>query len=197
MIATCLRCAAVGIVATLPMNIAMELMRRALPRREQYPLPPRQITEQFVESIGADDLSETQTQALTAVSHFAYGGAAGGLYGTLVSQGLPANATTGVIFGLGVWSGSYLGWLPAMHVLTPATEHPARRNALMITAHVVWGAALGMLTQRWLSKRPQYPSVSHPPHPARMPWQHSSNLVPMDRDRLMIVPGKRNRSPKI
>ncbi|MBL8829099.1 MAG: DUF1440 domain-containing protein [Planctomycetaceae bacterium] len=197
MIATCLRSAAAGLIATLPMTIAMVLMRRALPRREQYPLPPRQITEQFVESVGATDLNETQTQALTAFAHFGYGGAAGGVYGTLVEQGLPANAATGVIFGLGVWSGSYLGLLPALHVLSPATEHPARRNALMIAAHVVWGGALGMLTERWNSKRHNYPPVTHPPHKPRLPWQRASSLQLMNRDRLTIVPGSIDPLPHI
>lgn len=32
--------------------------------------------------------------------------------------------------------------------LPPATKHPARRNALMIAAHVVFGAALGLLVER-------------------------------------------------
>ena len=47
-----------------------------------------------------------------------------------------------------VWVASYLGLLPAMRILTPATEHPARRNALMISAHVIWGACLGVLLER-------------------------------------------------
>ena len=34
----------------------------------------------------------------------------------------------------------------ALAILRPATDYPARRNALMITAHVIWGAALGVLT---------------------------------------------------
>ena len=31
------------------------------------------------------------------------------------------------------------GWIPALNLLEPATEHPARRNALMIAVHLVWG----------------------------------------------------------
>jgi hypothetical protein len=34
-----------------------------------------------------------------------------------------------------------MGWIPAVGTLEPATEHPPRRNALMIAAHLVWGAA--------------------------------------------------------
>jgi hypothetical protein len=36
-------------------------------------------------------------------------------------------------------------------ILRPATEHPARRNALMIGAHVVWGVALGLIVEQLLS----------------------------------------------
>jgi len=42
-----------------------------------------------------------------------------------------------------VWGGSYLGLLPSLGILRPATDHPAQRNALMIAAHLVWGATLG------------------------------------------------------
>ena len=34
-----------------------------------------------------------------------------------------------------------MGWVPALNLLEPATEHPARRNALMIAVHLVWGAS--------------------------------------------------------
>ena len=32
-----------------------------------------------------------------------------------------------------------MGWIPAFGMLKPATGHPARRNAVMIAAHFVWG----------------------------------------------------------
>jgi putative membrane protein len=51
----------------------------------------------------------------------------------------------GSLFGLIVWSGSYLGLLPGLEILSPATRHPAGRNALMIIAHIVWGSTLGVL----------------------------------------------------
>ncbi|MCA1636528.1 MAG: hypothetical protein LC802_23280 [Acidobacteria bacterium] len=48
---------------------------------------------------------------------------------------------------MAVWAGSYLGWLPAAGILRPATEHPPRRTALMIAAHVVWGVAAGLVVE--------------------------------------------------
>jgi hypothetical protein len=59
----------------------------------------------------------------------------------------------GVGFGLAVWAGSYLGWLPAAGIISPATEHPARRNALMIAAHAVWGAGVGVAVERLSERR--------------------------------------------
>ena len=137
-----------GLAATAPMTLAMKLMHAALPRHEQYPLPPRQVTEGMAEKAGLNEhLDEEERAAATWASHFAYGTACGALYGAL-SEGLDSldvpPALAGVGFGLAVWAGSYLGWLPAAGIISPATEHPPRRNALMIAAHVVWGATAGL-----------------------------------------------------
>lgn len=134
-----------GFIATAPMTAAMEAMHRQLPWYEQYPLPPREITEKMAEEAGMDDnLDEEEQVEATLVNHFAYGAACGTVYG-MMARHLPGPPVAhGIGFGLVVWTGSYLGLLPALGILKPATEHPARRNALMIAAHVVWGAAAGM-----------------------------------------------------
>jgi len=134
-----------GIVATGPMTVAMILMHRRLPRHERYPLPPREITMKLARDAGVqDELSETSRSALTLVSHFAYGAACGGVYGAAVDRVPGPAALKGAAMGLLVWGASYLGWLPAAGVLTPATEHPGRRNSLMIAAHLVWGVVLAV-----------------------------------------------------
>jgi hypothetical protein len=43
--------------------------------------------------------------------------------------------------------------VPALGILKPASEHPARRNAVMITAHVVWGAATALALRELLFAR--------------------------------------------
>ena len=141
-----------GLAATAPMTLAMKLMHASLPRHEQYPLPPRQVTEGMAEKAGVNEhLDEDEREAATWASHFAYGAACGALYGAL-SEGLEGldvpPALAGMGFGVAVWAGSYLGWLPAAGIISPATEHPPRRNALMISAHVVWGATAGMLVDK-------------------------------------------------
>jgi hypothetical protein len=135
-----------GLAATAPMTLAMKLMHEQLPREERYPLPPRLVTEGVAEKAGVNEhLDEEGRKAATWASHFAYGAGCGALYGALsgeVADRSPVLA--GVGFGVAVWAGSYLGWLPAAGIIAPATEHPARRNALMIAAHVVWGATAGL-----------------------------------------------------
>src|SRR5512135_2035052 len=105
--------AVAGLVATVAMTAAMEAMFRALPRRERYPLPPREITQDLTGKAGiAGALDEREHQALAQAAP------------------LPP-AAGGIGYGLAVWAASYLGWIPASGILRPATEHPARRNALM------------------------------------------------------------------
>lgn len=136
--------AVAGVAATVPMTVAMELMHKALPEREKYPLPPRTITMKAAEAVDVkDEMNETERTTLTLVSHFAYGATCGALYAPLKRRILLAPPIAGACYGLAVWIGSYLGLLPALGVLKPATEHPVRRTALMIAAHLIWGAVLG------------------------------------------------------
>lgn len=132
-----------GVVATGPMTVAMVLWHRRLPARDRYPLPPREITHRAVEQVAEPrDVDPAVESALTWLAHFGYGGATGALYAG-AARYLPGGpATRGPLFGLVVWSVSYLGLLPGLRVLTPATVHPWRRNALMIGAHLIWGWCL-------------------------------------------------------
>jgi ribose/xylose/arabinose/galactoside ABC-type transport system permease subunit len=135
-----------GLAATVPMSLAMKLMHERLPEHEQYPLPPRAVTMEVAEQAGVRErMDEGERQAATWAGHFGYGATCGALYGALAARRDVPPLAAGVGFGLAVWAGSYLGWLPAAGILRPATEHPPRRNALMIAAHVVWGATTGLV----------------------------------------------------
>ena len=66
--------AAAGFAATVPMSVSMLLCWNLLPRREQYHLPPRLITQEIAERAGLkDDLTEDQLVGLTIFSHSGYG----------------------------------------------------------------------------------------------------------------------------
>ena len=148
-----LKGALAGFVATVPMSLSMLIGWMLLPRREKYHLPPRLITEDITEQLGIEDeISEDQLIAATVASHFGYGALVGSIY-ALLEQRLPIySGFKGVLAGLAIWTGSYLGWLPALDILPPATKHPWRRNLMMILAHVVWGATLGAVTQKLNSR---------------------------------------------
>jgi uncharacterized membrane protein YagU involved in acid resistance len=136
-----------GFAGTLPMTGAMVVMHRRLPARRRYPLPPRQITMRVARMAGLRRHMDAPARTgATLAAHFGYGTAAGALYG-LVAPPFPApTLAKGLLFGLALWAVSYLGLLPATGLLRSATDHPAERNALMIAAHLVWGATLGLVT---------------------------------------------------
>lgn len=158
--------ATAGFAATAPMTAAMALMHRLLPQEEQYPLPPRQIVDNAVRKAeletetpgrshhpaerrtGLEDVQEDGRSGLALAAHFAFGAMAGGAYGPIARTRPASPALAGIGFGLMVWVSQYLGVLPAAGVLSNAKDHPARRNALMIAAHVVWGASLGLIADR-------------------------------------------------
>lgn len=132
-----------GVVATGPMTVAMILWHRRLPASERYALPPREITMKLARGVGVSHKMNSEARAAaTLLAHFGYGGAAGALYGAVADKIPVPTLCKGIGFGLVLWSASYLGLLPGTGVLKTAADHPARRNALMIAAHAVWGAAL-------------------------------------------------------
>lgn len=138
-----------GTLATVPMTLTMNVLHSCLPSAQRYPLPPREITEkvgdEVAEAIDAAAPSEETVQKATLIGHYGYGAAMGALYGLLPEAGPPV--ARGAVWALTVWTVSYLGWLPAAHILRPATEHPARRNALMIASHLVWGTTTALLME--------------------------------------------------
>jgi len=121
-----------GITATMVMTTTMRRLHSHLPPEEQYPLPPREITVTMLPAASRKDGAAT-----TMLAHFGYGAATGALYACFANGRVP-----GVIYGPAVWAASYLALFPGADVLTAAGRHPARRNALMILAHVVWGETL-------------------------------------------------------
>ena len=125
-----------GLIGTMAMTAAMRRLHQQLPEAEKYPLTPREIVDSVAAQADAA-LSEEASRDLTTAAHFAFGAACGSLMAAFHPRAAPA---AGAAFGTAVWLASYLGWIPAACILTPATEHPARRNALMIGVHLLWGA---------------------------------------------------------
>jgi uncharacterized membrane protein YagU involved in acid resistance len=130
-----------GLVGTAAMTAAMRALHPHLPAQQRYPLPPREIIQEVLPGLAERGLAEEHCQSLTMAAHFGYGAATGALYAAACP---PASLRAGALYGVLVWGASYLGWIPGLRILEPATRHPARRNALMIACHLVWGTTMAV-----------------------------------------------------
>ena len=139
--------AVAGGIAALPMLLALDQLNRHLPGPPERKVEPFRLTDRMAALAGMeDDIPEPALDAAGFAGHIAYGAAMGSLYGMIEPHIPGPGAAKGIGFGLAVWAGSYAGWLPAVGLFPPPQDRPARRNAAIIGAHVVWGAVLGALT---------------------------------------------------
>jgi hypothetical protein len=133
------RGALAGVAATGAMSAFLYAAQHAGALRKQ---PPRIILESL-----APELPPARSRPLSLAAHFGYGAAGGACY-ALLTRVIPRNAVTGAVFGLAIWAASYEGWLPALGILPPAHRDRRSRVKTMITAHVIYGASLGMRATR-------------------------------------------------
>ena len=143
-----LRGAAAGLLATVPMTIAMEGLRAALPREQFRKMPPREIVDRTVAKTGqSEQVDEGDRIVITTVAHLAFGTAAGALYGAVVNR-RQSSAFVGIAYGLVVWALAYGVGLPSLGLHPAAANDTKDRNEVLIASHVVWGATLGRLCGR-------------------------------------------------
>lgn len=144
-----------GALGIVPMTAVMLVLFRRLPSAQQYHLPPREITEEVAHRVGRLDrlAGDRGLAGASLVAHLLFGALAGAVFHPLSSPGLRHPILKGSLYGIAVWALSYLGWIPALHILKPATEHPAPRNRMMIIAHLVWGASAALVAQRITRRR--------------------------------------------
>jgi hypothetical protein len=166
-----IRGALAGCVATVPMTIAMESVRRSLPSYERYQLPPKTITTNVARAFGLNrHLDGPSRDAVTGLAHFGFGTAAGALYPPLRRSVPLPGALLGPMYGLAVWASHYLGVLPQAKLIPSARWAPRRRNAMMIIAHLVWGYALAA-TSAALEGQPQSEAKALRPGRAQTSWR--------------------------
>lgn len=131
-----------GALATMPMTAVMiaaqhlGLLGKA---------PPAKITDAMLDKANVS-APPSERRLLTAMSHFGFGAAAGALY-SLLRPGRPSlgrAAIEGVAFGTLVWGASYAGWVPALGIMPTPKDDRKDRQATMVVAHWVFGAALAM-----------------------------------------------------
>ncbi len=135
------RGALAGVVATGAMSALMLALRRQVGEQ-----PPDAIVEHAARGVGATP-TEREADAAANLLHLAFGAGIGGAYALLPRVGPPV--ARGVVTALGVYAVSYQGWIPALGILPPATQDRPGRPAVMAAAHVVYGAVLGVLEERF------------------------------------------------
>lgn len=138
-----------GIIATSTMTMAMFKTHKELPRSEQGPLPPAVLTDDVQRKTGIlPNASSRVKEQATLFSHFGYG-ALGGIAYALIASRLPSHSPLlkGTAFGLAVWAGSYFGLIPTLDLKPSAPQMTAKRNLMMVAAHIVWGTSLAFTEQ--------------------------------------------------
>jgi hypothetical protein len=151
------RLAAVGAVsgaaATAVMSSVMVAAREVGLMSE---IPPHVIASKAVDRAGAGEEADADDRrSLGWLTHFLFGAGAGALYALLrnvVRTPGPA-ALHGAGYALAVWAVSYLGWIPGLGLLPPADRDEPGRQPVMIGAHLLFGAVLGVLVQPRIRSR--------------------------------------------
>ena len=142
------RGAVAGVVATLAMSVPMLAATQLGLVRHQA---PRQITDRLLQHTGlaGQVRDEDSRDALATANHLGFGAAGGVIFG-LLSRYLPPSVprvAAGMTYGAMIWTVSYAGWAPALRLMPAPDDDEPARPALMLGAHLVYGAVLGALTR--------------------------------------------------
>ena len=139
------RGAAAGTVGTAAMSVLMLGARRAGLLGAQ---PPEAIVRAGARALTGREPSGRAARLAAVGAHVGFGATGGAAYGLLPPLPGPAVVRGGAA-GLLVWALSYEGWVPVLGALPPAHRDRDDRVAVMVAAHLVYGAVLGVLDARW------------------------------------------------
>lgn len=128
-----------GTVATLTMSGTMAGAHRAHLLGEP---PPRKITRAAMRKVAPRVARDPLAlDAASIAMHVGFGAGMGALYAVL-ARGRRPSTTSGVLFGTAVWAVSYMGWVPAMHIMPEPSNDRAGRPTSMLVSHWIYGATL-------------------------------------------------------
>jgi hypothetical protein len=110
--------------------------------------PPRKLTRRILRRAGAFSrlTHGAPLDAAATLAHYGYGMGMGAAYG-LIAGRLPtkgARLAAAIGLSVGVWAGSYAGWIPAMNLMRRPSKDRPLRPTVMALLHVVFGAAWGL-----------------------------------------------------
>lgn len=111
-------------------------------------IPQRQIVESLEKKAGIEGkLPEGAKEAAWISQHFAYGTAAGAVYGLVQGRlRMPgAFVPAGVVFGLLLWAIGFGGWAPLAGLYPKPSEDDKRRLGAEVGEHLVYGGVTATL----------------------------------------------------
>lgn len=134
------RGAAAGIFGTITMSALMALAKKSGALGEP---PPRKLVRRTLNRLLPlnFDRRKTQVDVASWAAHLGFGAAMGGLF-ALLARGRRPSLPAGVLFGLGVWTVSYVGVIPKLGLMAPPKDDRPGRPTAMVLAHVVYGGTL-------------------------------------------------------
>lgn len=135
-----IRGAVSGLVATGAMSAVMLALRRQMGTQ-----PPDAIATDAARAAGFTP-TESEVNVMASIAHAGFGAVSGAAYALLPRYG-PA-PLRGVLVALGIWAAAYQGVVPALGILPQASRDKPGRPAVMIAAHLVFGAVLGSVEDR-------------------------------------------------
>jgi hypothetical protein len=144
---------AAGVVGTACMTAVQEVMARR--RRAHAPSSaertdgdpwekapaPALLAKRVIEGVLQREVPAERISLLTNAVHWGYGTAMGGLYGLVEGSVRPRPAVHGVVFGLGVWAGSYASLVP-LGLYEPPWHYKASSIAKDVSYHLAYGSGV-------------------------------------------------------
>jgi hypothetical protein len=89
---------------------------------------------------------EPVTVLATGAAHLGFGAGCGALFAAITRR---SSAPRGIVFALLVWATSYAGWIPALGLMPPPHRDRPGRAWTLMSAHVVYGATLAAVLDRY------------------------------------------------
>jgi uncharacterized membrane protein YagU involved in acid resistance len=133
--------AVAGVVATLLMTVVLYVGKWL---GLFHTPPPKEISARAEEAAGTRPTGSTFSLNWLG-AHLAFGALAGAVY-PWVRRGYPGSGpVSGALYGLSVWFLAYVGVLPELGLYPDPVEDSTARQAVLVAAHVVYGATVGRL----------------------------------------------------
>jgi hypothetical protein len=141
-----------GLAGTCTMSVLMVAAQRAgLMGR----LPPERITQKSFFKGFRSPARERRKNMLAALLHVGFGIAGGVGFGIMAFRNVASYLLIvgGMLYATGIWFVSYMGWVPALRLMPPADKDRPDRQVVMVVAHWIYGATLGMVLGAFRSHR--------------------------------------------